>query len=123
MKVSGFGFRVSGFLIIVVVMCSCTAVTREGAVALGGKGAARGEGWAVVWDNEASFREGAMLATAAVGAWANVASTKAAEATTRALDANRSAEAINASNNAVKTVEIGAGVTKATTVNPNVIPK
>lgn len=108
-------------LSILAALClpSCLTITNaKGNVAWGGKGAARGAGWAVTWDNEKSFQDGAILATAAAGAWANIASAKAAEATTRALDANRSAEAINASNNAARVASegIAADVTKSTTL-------
>jgi ribose 5-phosphate isomerase RpiB len=74
----------------------------------------------VTWDNVKSFRDAAVLATAAVGAWANVASDKAAEATTRTVDSNRSAEAINASNNAtsVQLGEQAAGIEHAKLAKP-----
>lgn len=105
-------------LLVAALLSSCMVANENTVASLGGKGAYKGKNFGVIWDHENSFRDGAILATAAVGAWANVASTKAAEATTRAVDANRSAEAINASNNAAKIASegIAADVTKTITV-------
>lgn len=113
--------RIIAALLCASSLSSCLTITNaNGNVAWGGRGAARGAGWAVTWDNEKSFQDGAILATAAVGAWASVASTKAAEATTRAVDANRSAEAINASNNATSVATEGI---KADVIKSTVLPK
>lgn len=110
-------------ILLCAALTSCTFSNAKCNLAFGGKGAYGGRDFSVVWDNEKSFSDGAIIAGLAVGAYQATALGKAAEVTNRAVDANRSAEAINASNNAVKTTEIGAGVTKATTLNPNVLPK
>jgi hypothetical protein len=123
-KVQGFRSKVQGFLLAVLVMAalpSCFSVTNvNGHVAWGGKGAARGNGWAVVYDNEQSFRDGAVLAGAAASSGFSYLADKAAEGTAQVINANAARQAINASNNAaaVATEEIKAGVIKAT-----VLPK
>jgi hypothetical protein len=107
-------------LLLPLLLASCTVSNAKWNVALGGKGAYAGRDFSVTWDNVKSFRDAAVLATAAVGAWANVASDKAAEATTRTVDSNRSAEAINASNNAtsVQLGEQAAGIEHAKLAKP-----
>lgn len=62
-------------------MTSCTVTTTKGNVAFGGKGAARGEGWAVTWDNEKSFSDGAIAGTAIAGLYYSAANLAAQEAT------------------------------------------
>lgn len=111
-------------VIIVLALASCTYTNKNGTLALGGKGAARGEGWAVVWDNEASFREGALLAGVAVGAWQAVAVNKAAEQTARVINTNATQATINASNNATA-VELGAQGVQGAAIGAGVssIPK
>lgn len=95
------------FLIIPILLSSCVVANKDMVASLGGKMAYKSRDFAVTSDHEASFREAAMLATAAVGAWASVASTEAAEATSRAVNANSTKQAINASNNATA-VQLGA---------------
>lgn len=94
--------------LIAILLSSCAYADSERAIMLGGKGAAKGaavgRSYSMVWDGRESFRDGAMLATAAVGAWASVASTEVAETTTRAVNSNSTKQAINASNNATKEV-------------------
>jgi hypothetical protein len=70
------------------------------------------------YDNTKSFRDGALAVAAIAGGLVSGGVSEAEQATARAVDANRSAEAINASNNAAKVAseEIGAGVIKATTL-------
>lgn len=100
--------RLAASILLACLLPSCLTITNaNGNVAWGGKGAARGAGWAVTWDNEKSFQDGAILATAAAGAWASVAGTKATELTARSVNSNATKQAINASNNATA-VELGA---------------
>lgn len=126
--------KVSVIVILAIILAvafflsSCTigyATSPDGSKtfvgAVGGKGAAKSKQLALNYDNEKSFSDGALVAGIAIGAYQAVASQRSADAVSKAADANRSAEAINASNNAVKTAEINAGVTKATTLNPNIV--
>lgn len=95
-------------LLLIPLLCSsCVVANKDMVASLGGKMAYKGRDFAVTSDHEASFREAAMLATAAVGAWASVASTEAAEATNRAVNSNATKQAINASNNSTA-VQLGA---------------
>jgi hypothetical protein len=93
---------------LALLLCaSCTVTTEKGNVAFGGKGAARGSGWAVAWDNEKSFSDGAIAGTAIAGLYYSAATAAAKEATSRTMSANATNQAINASNNATA-VELGA---------------
>lgn len=73
-------------LLPVFLLCSCAYTNSKGSIMLGGKGAAKGGGagdgsWAMVWNGEKSFRDGAiLLGTVATGYYGAVA-TKATEAT------------------------------------------
>ncbi len=84
----------------------CTYSDASRNIALGGRGAYKSKVFAVTWDNEKSFSDGTIAATAVAGLYYSAAQAAAREATARVESTNRSAEAINASNNAVKTTEI-----------------
>lgn len=70
------------------------------------------------YDNTESFRDGAVAVAAIAGGLISAGVSKAEEVTKRSVDANRSAETINASNNATKIASegIAADVTKTITV-------
>lgn len=93
--------------LFVLPIASCTVTTTKGNVAFGGKGAARGEGWAVTWDNEKSFSDGAIAGTAIAGLYYSAANLAAEEATKRAVDTNATNRAINADNNATSLAKEG----------------
>jgi hypothetical protein len=107
-------------LLLLVPLSSCVVMHEEGATfaALGGKGAYR-RGVGVVYDNEKSFRDGAIAAAAiAAGYFAN-ATNEAVEVTSQVANTNaattaqkKAAEAaaveITKSNNAVKMAELAA---------------
>lgn len=71
-----------------LLLSSCAYTNSKGSLMLGGKGAARGGGegdgsWAMVWNGEKSFRDGAiLLGTVSTGYFGAVA-TKATEATSQ----------------------------------------
>lgn len=111
------------FLPLIFLLASCTYTDKDRNIAFGGRGAARGTGYAVAWDNVENMNNALIAGTVLGGGLISAGVSKAEEVTKRAADVNRSTEVINASNNAVKTAEIGAEVTKSTTLNPNVIPK
>lgn len=77
-------------LLIPLLLTSCAVVSEDGAVMLGGKGAAKGGGktgggWAMVWNGEKSFSDGALLiGTVATSGFA-AASHKATEATNQVV--------------------------------------
>lgn len=95
-----------------MALVSCTMMDEKRVVALGGAGAYNGRNFSGTWDNRESFRDAAVLATAAVGAWASVASDKAAEATARTVNTNATKQAIHAKtvDGAVQQSTIKAGV-------------
>jgi hypothetical protein len=105
-------------LLIPLLSVSCVSATADRVISFGGKGAYKGRDFALVFDTEKSFRDGA-LAVAAVAAASFSASTqKAAEVTAQAANAaaaqttqKQAAEAaaveITKSNNAVKMAELG----------------
>lgn len=74
----------------------------------------------MTWDNRESFRDAAVLATAAVGAWASVASTEAAELTSRTVNTNASKVATEQikSNTAIELGKQAAGVETTKILNP-----
>jgi hypothetical protein len=107
-------------LLLLLPLSSCVVMHEEGATfaALGGKGAYR-RGVGVVYDNEKSFRDGAIAAAAIAAGYFATAASEAAEVTSQVTNTNaattaqkKAAEAaaveINASNNAVKMAELAA---------------
>lgn len=54
------------YLLPIVLLCSCTFTNKNGNVAVGGKGAARGDGWAVAWDNVENMNN-ALIAGTIIG--------------------------------------------------------
>lgn len=73
-------------LLIPLLLTSCAVVSEDGAVMLGGKGAAKGGGktgggWAMVWNGEDSFRQFTQTAGIVAAGYFATAATKAAEAT------------------------------------------
>lgn len=72
-------------LLIPLLLTSCAAVSKDGAIMLGGKGAARGgsgeNGWAMVWNGEDSFRQFTQTAGLVAAGYFAAAANKAAEAT------------------------------------------
>ena len=101
-----------------VLMCSCMRATKDDVIAFMGKGAYNGRDFSVVWDHDESVKSVVTGIVAGAGLYYGAAQHAASEATTRALDANRSTEAINASNNATQIASegIAADVIKTTTV-------
>lgn len=77
-------------LLIPLLLTSCAAVNENGAVMVGGKGAAKGGGktgggWAMVWNGEKSFSDGALLVGTIATSGFAAASHKATEATNQVL--------------------------------------
>lgn len=73
-------------LLIPLLLTSCAMVNEKGAVMFGGKGAAKGGGeghggWAMVWNGEKSFRDGAVLLGTVATGYFGMATTQATEAT------------------------------------------
>lgn len=106
--------------------CSVVPTPYGYAAMMGGKGALSSQRDGSVkfaYDNEDSFRSAAALAALGVGAWQSVAAARSADAlsATQAGEATKQQAASLAAE--VQQAEIAAGVTKSTTLNPNVIPK
>jgi hypothetical protein len=84
-------FLVTAILLVAAFfLTSCAAVNENGAVMLGGKGAAKGGGktgggWAMVWNGEQSFRDGAVLVGTVATGYFGLAATKATEATAQVV--------------------------------------
>jgi hypothetical protein len=72
-------------VIAIALLPSCAAVNRDGAIMLGGKGAAKGEGWALIYNGEKSFRDGAVLVGTVATGYFGMAATKATEATNQVV--------------------------------------
>lgn len=74
-------------LLIPLLLTSCAFVNKDGAVMLGGKGAAKGgsaEGnWAMVWNGEDSFRQFTQTAGLVAAGYFATAAQKASEATSQ----------------------------------------
>lgn len=74
-------------LLIPLLLTSCAAVSKDGAVMLGGKGAAKGGSgdgsWAMVWNGEDSFRQFAQTAGLVAAGYFATAAQKASEATSQ----------------------------------------
>src|SRR6478672_6815973 len=74
-------------LLIPLLLTSCAFVNKNGAVMLGGKGAAKGgsaEGnWAMVWNGEDSFRQFTQTAGLVAAGYFATAAQKASEATSQ----------------------------------------
>lgn len=108
---------------IPLLCASCTAwPTPDGyGVAVGGKGGyERSPNGAVrmIYDNEKSLQDAALAAVGIAGFAADKAATKAKETTAQVTSGHRSAETINASNNAASVAKegIAADVTKTITI-------
>jgi hypothetical protein len=81
---------VRAMLLIPLLLTSCAVVSEDGAVMLGGKGAAKGGGktgggWAMVWNGEKSFSDAALLIGAVATSGFAAASHKATEATSQVV--------------------------------------
>jgi uncharacterized membrane protein YebE (DUF533 family) len=74
---------VRAMLLIPLLLTSCAAVNRDGAIMLGGKGAAKGEGWALIYNGEKSFRDFTTLAGTVAAGYFATAAHKATEATSQ----------------------------------------
>lgn len=77
-------------LIAAFYLTSCAAVNKDGAIMLGGKGAAKGSGsgdgsWAMIWNGEKSFRDGAILVGTVATGYFGMAATQATEATSQVV--------------------------------------
>jgi hypothetical protein len=106
-------------------LASCTFMKEQDAtfIAVGGKGAyKKGEG--VIWNNEKSFRDGALAAAAIAAGYFSAASSAAAEVTAQAASSNAASTAqkqaaanaaveIQKSADAVKMAEIQAAAAAA----------
>ena len=106
-------------LLIPLLGVSCVSATATRVTSFGGKGAYKGRDFALVFDAEKSFRDGALAVAAVAAASFSAATQKAAEVTAQAASANAAqtsqqaaaqaaAVEINASNNAVKMAELAA---------------
>lgn len=104
-------------LFIPLLCISCVSATADRVTSLGAKGAYKGRDFALVFDAEKSFRDGALAVAAIAAAGFSTATQKAAEATAQAASANAAATAqkqaaeaaaveITKSNNAVKMAEL-----------------
>lgn len=106
-------------LLLPLFMTSCVVANGNMVASMGGKFAYKGKDFGIISDHEGSFRDAAVLAGLAVGAWQTVAATKAAEATKQVASSNATKQAINASNNTTAEV-LGA---QKTSVELAKIPK
>lgn len=114
-------------ILLLASLASCTYADHKRLIAFGGKGMAKGKhkgtdggSYAVMWDNEDSFRVGAAAAAMVAGSIATAATNRAAEETSRAVAASNAkvqSEQI-AADAAVKTAEINAGVETTKILNP-----
>jgi hypothetical protein len=106
---------------LVLILSSCVTATADRVVAFGGKGAYKGRDFALVFDAEKSFRDGAIAAAAAAAGYFSAVTQGAAEVTAQAASKNaaetaqkEAAEAaaveITKSNNAVKMAELAVPV-------------
>jgi hypothetical protein len=76
--------------VILLANSSCAYTNSKGSLMLGGKGAAKGGGsgdgsWAMVWNGENSFRDGAVLVGTVATGYFGLAATKATEATAQVV--------------------------------------
>ncbi len=104
-------------LLLPLLLASCSSVTHPDGTkltALGGKGAYKSKAFTYVYDNQKSFRDGAVAVTALAASVVSAAATAASETTAQVASTNAAnvsntatkastAAAINASNNATKT--------------------
>lgn len=92
------------FLFIpVLYLCSCVHATSEKVTAFGGKGAYKSKSFSLVFNNEKSFRDGALAATTIAAAVASAYTSAAAETTAQVANSNAASVSKNAANNAAKT--------------------
>ena len=103
-------------LFIPLLLASCSSVTNPDGTkitALGGKGAYKSKAFTYVYDNQKSFRDGAVAVTASIASIASAYTSAAAETTAQVASSNAAnvtntstkvagQTAINASNNATK---------------------
>lgn len=108
-------------------LCSCVQfIDGETKVtSMGGRGTFKTKNMAGTWDHRQSWRDTTIGLAAVATSGFSYLGDKAAEGTAQLINNNATKQSINATNVAadVTKAEIGAGVTKATTLNPNVIPK
>lgn len=116
-------FRVPLMAALGVLLGSCTFANKDTAVALGGKGAYNGRDFSLVWDNEGSFRDAAVVAGLAVGAVQAVAVQKSSDALTATTVKEGTKVQVGAQG--VEKFRIGEETKRFLhgTANPNVIPK
>ena len=91
-------------LLLLALICStsCVSVTKDRLIALGGKGAAKGDQWSAVFNNEKSFSNAASAVGMAVGSYLSAGIMKAKETTSQMATKSATKTTINASNNATK---------------------
>ena len=93
-------------LLIPLMLCSCMMADERRVVTLGGKVSYNGRNFSVVSDHEDSFQAGAAVAGIAIGAYGAAVERAGDIDLAKTNSNNATKQAINASNNAVKTTEI-----------------
>jgi len=107
-------------LLIPLLLSSCVVANGNMVASMGGKIAYKGKDFGLVSDHTDSFRDAAVLAGLAVGAWQTVAATKATEATNQVVNRNATKLGIANSNNAK---DIAVEGIKSDTIKATTLPK
>lgn len=109
--------------LVLVFLCSCTFTNKDGNLAVGGKGAARGAGWAVAWDNVENMNNALVAGTIVAGGYISAGVEKGKQAVDRT--AIHSNERVTIGAQGVEKFGIGEETKKFihSTPNPNVLPK
>lgn len=123
-----FCFVVMAITIAVVLfLSSCTvgyATSPDGTKtyigAVGGKGAAKSKQLALNYDNEKSFSDGTIAATAIAGLAYSAATASEQQLTDRTVNSNAAKTTINASNNATKVATGAQHVQETSILHPPV---
>jgi putative NIF3 family GTP cyclohydrolase 1 type 2 len=110
-------------LLIPLLLASCTFANKDTAVALGGRGSYAGRDFSLVWDNEGSFRDAAVVAGLAVGAVQAVALQKSADALTTATVKEGTKVQLGAQQLEATKAGFEHAETIHSTVNPNLPPQ
>jgi hypothetical protein len=92
-------------LLLIALIClpSCVSVSKDKAFVMGGKGAIKGDGWSLVYNQEKSFSNAASAVGMAVGSYISASVLKVKETTSQMATTNATKTTVNASNNATKT--------------------
>lgn len=116
-----FCFVVMAIIIAVVLfLSSCTYADSQHVVFVGGKGSYKSKQFALTTDNEKSFQDGTIAATAIAGLAYSAATASEQQLTDRTVNSNAAKTTINASNNATKVATGAQHVQETSILHPPV---